>query len=318
MALNVLHSTATRAQVNGIEIVYDTFGDPGAAPMLLVAGLGNQMLCWKGAFCAQLAARGYRVIRFDNRDAGLSTQFDHADTPGLLALLWAYVRRKPVQVPYTLRDMANDAAGLLEALGIESAHVVGVSLGAMIAQVMAVHHPQRVRTLTSMMSSVKVPWLPPPKPKALVLFKPVPKDRAGYIEHGVRVRCALRGGGFPFDETHVREYVTRLYERKPDLTGAFRQLAATVASARPHRARLKSIHAPTLVIHGSADPLLPVKYGIHTAQVIPGAELLIIEGMGHELPQAAWPQVIEAICRFAHAFDSRQGRKRRHPPGNKH
>jgi len=296
---SVSHSEPECVKVKGIEVVYDTFGECQAPPMLLIMGLANQMTGWREAFCARLAGRGYWVIRFDNRDTGLSTHFDQLEPPGLLALAWAYLLGRPLQVPYTLSDMSEDALGLLEALGVESAHVVGVSLGGMIAQMMAIEHPERVRTLTSMLSSTNEPWLPLPKPKTLILFKATPEDRAGVIERAVKVRRALRGTGFPLDEEEVREQAARSYDRSHVPGGAGRQMAAIMASARRQRTGLRSVRVPTLVIHGQADPLLPVKHGVHTAQAIPGAELKVVEGLGHELPEAVWPQIIEAIAGHA-------------------
>jgi pimeloyl-ACP methyl ester carboxylesterase len=295
MITDVRHSGPQWVKVNGIKIVYDSFGLPSASPLLLIAGLGDQMINWPERFCEQLAAQGYWVIRFDNRDAGLSTKFEQADVPGLLALVWAYVRGKALHVPYTLEDMAKDSAGLLAALGVESAHVVGGSLGGMIALMMATRHPRQVKTLTVLMSTAKDSRLSPPRPRALILFKSAPRDRAGYINHAVRVRRALSGRGFPFDEAHVRRQAGRLYDRSHNSAGASRQMAAIMASIRGLREELNAIDVPTLVVHGSDDPLLPVKHGVHTAQVIPGATLRIIEGLGHELPPAVWAQVVEAI-----------------------
>lgn len=299
MVTDVQHSDPKCVEVNGIKIVYDSFGLPSASPLLLITGLGNQMISWPERFCEQLAVQGYWVIRFDNRDAGLSTKFEQAHAPSLLALVWAYVRGKAIQVPYTLEDMAKDSAGLLEALGVESAHVVGGCLGGMIAQMMAIRHSRRVKTLTVLMSTTNDSRLSPPRPRALILFKSAPRDRAGYIEHAVRVRRALSGKGFPFDEAHVRKQAGRLYDRDHNSVGASRQMAAIMASIRGLREELKSIDVPTLVVHGSDDPLLPVKHGVHTTQVIPGATLRIIDGLGHELPPAAWAQVVEAILHHA-------------------
>jgi pimeloyl-ACP methyl ester carboxylesterase len=298
---NVPHSEPARARVNGIEICYDTFGDRQAPAVLLIGGLGNQMIDWQDDFCTQLAERGYQVIRFDNRDTGLSTTFEHMPTPSLLPLIWTYLLGKPFDVPYTLEDMANDALGLLDELDIDAAHVVGASLGGMIAQMMAIQQPLRLNTLTSILSSTNDPGLPPPRPKTLILFKPTPQDLPGYIEHKVKVRRAVRGGGFPLDESNIRDHAVRLYERSRPSDGASRQMAAVMASAHSRRKQLKSISVPTLVIHGRADPLLPVKHGVHTAKVIPRAELLIIDGLGHELPPAVWPQVVEAIAHHAAA-----------------
>lgn len=299
MTQRVPHSDPASVEANGIEIVYDTFGKPAAPPMLLIMGLGQQMIAWDEEFCAALAARGYRVIRFDNRDVGLSTRFDEAGVPDILALMQAAAQGEAIQAPYTLRDMADDAVGLLDALGIESAHIVGISMGGGIAQEMTIHHPDRLRTLTSIMSSTGDPQLPPPKPEAAaILVTPAPTDRAGYIESSVKTWRVLNGPAFPLDEDLARERAGRSFDRGLSPDGTARQLAAIMASGSRKEA-LKSVQVPTLVIHGDADPLVPVEGGIDTANAIPGAELMIIEGMGHNLPPEVAPQVIEAIARHA-------------------
>jgi pimeloyl-ACP methyl ester carboxylesterase len=299
MTQNIPHNDPSSVRVNDVEIVYDSFGETSAPPILLVMGLGAQMIAWDEAFCAALATQGYWVIRFDNRDIGLSTKFDAAGVPDIIAMMQATMQRKAVQAPYTLRDMAGDAAGLLEALEIESAHVVGVSMGGMIAQAMAIHHPDRVRTLTSIMSSTGNPELPPPTPEAAaILVTPAPTDRAGYIESSVQSWRVLAGPTFPMDETLVRERAERFFDRGINPAGSARQLAAVLASGSRKEA-LKSVTLPVLVIHGDADPLVPVKGGVDTADSIPGAELLIIEGMGHALPPALWSPIIDAIVNHA-------------------
>ena len=262
-------------------------------------GLGGQMIAWDEDFCTQLAGRGYWVVRFDNRDVGLSTRLDEAGVPDILALMQAQAQGEAIQAPYTLRDMADDAVGLLDALAVVSAHVVGISMGGMIAQEMAIHHPERVRTLTSIMSSTGNPELPPPKPEALsVLLTPSPTDREGYLEHSIQTWRALSGPGFPADEDRIKERAGRFFDRGLSLAGTTRQLAAILASGSRKEA-LQSVTVTTLIIHGDADPLVPVECGIDTTNSIPGAELLIIEGMGHDLPLAVVPRVIEAIVRHA-------------------
>lgn len=299
MTQKVPHGDPASVEANGVEIVYDTFGEPSASPMLLVMGLGQQMIFWDEEFCIQLAAQGYWVIRFDNRDIGLSTKFDEAGVPDVLALMQAAAQGEAVQAPYLLRDMADDAVGLLDALGIESAHVVGVSMGGMIAQEMTIHYPDRVRTLISIMSSTGNPDLPPPTPEAMaILVTPAPTDRAGYIEHSVETWRVLNGPVIPLDEDLTRERAGQSFDRGLSPEGTARQLAAILASGSRKKA-LQSVTIPTLVIHGDADPLVPVEGGIDTADSIPGAELMIIEGMGHDLPPAVAPQVIEAIVRHA-------------------
>jgi pimeloyl-ACP methyl ester carboxylesterase len=295
MLSNVAHSAEASAQVNGIEIVYDTFGELDAPPVLLIAGLGSQMVGWRDAFCAQLAAHGLCVIRFDNRDAGLSTRFEGAKTPSLRALVGAALRDKPIDVPYTLSDMADDAVGLLDWLAIDSAHVVGISLGGMIAQTVALEHAERVRSLTLMLSTSDLRF-PPPGPRARILLKAPPRDRAGYVAHSLRVHRTFFGSRFPLDEVYVREGAARAYERCAVPGGSGHQIAAVLASGS-RKKRLASITAPTLVIHGSEDVVLPVGHGIAAARAIPGSSLMLIHGLGHELPPAVWGEVIEAIVR---------------------
>ena len=231
MTQNIPHTDPASVKADGIEIVYDTFGEPSAPPVLLVMGLGGQMIAWDEDFCAALAAQGYWVIRFDNRDVGLSTRFDEAGVPDVAALMQAVTQGKAIQAPYALRDMADDAVGLLDALEIESAHVVGVSMGGMIVQEMAIHHADRVRTMTSIMSSTGDPELPLPKPEAAaILVTPVPTDRTGYIENSVQTWQVLGGPGFPFDEERIRERAELFFDRGLSPAGTVRQLAAILAS----------------------------------------------------------------------------------------
>ena len=290
------------ARANGIELAYDSFGDPAAQPLLLIMGLGTQMIAWDEAFCERLAARGYRVIRFDNRDIGLSTKLSEAGVPDiakLLALAMAGQEVGEVSVPYTLADMALDAVGLLDALGIANAHIVGASMGGAIAQEIALRHPQRVRTLVSIMATSGAPGLPPPKPDALaLLMAPAPTDRAGYLERYLRMMKILRAGEFPDEEALDPARAARTYERGLNPAGYARQLAAIIASGS-RKQRLASLRTPTLVIHGDADPLVPIECGIDVARSVPGARMLTIEGMGHALPASAWARIIDAIAEHA-------------------
>lgn len=299
MTQKVPHSNQAFAQANGIEIAYDTFGDPSAPPLLLIMGLGGQLINWHEEFCAQLATTGYWVIRFDNRDVGLSTRFDEAGVPDIPQLTEAQERGEEVQTPYTLRDMANDAIGLLDALETDSAHVLGTSMGGRIAQIMAIHHPQRIRTLTSIMASMGEPGFPPPKPEALsLLLMPAPTDRVGYIENTVQTSYVLNGPWFPIDELRIRERAERAFDRGIYPDGVTRQCAALMA-AESLKIALSSLRVPTLVIHGSDDPLIPKECAMDVANTIPGAKLLIIQGMGHalaDIPQL-WPQVVDAVAR---------------------
>jgi Predicted hydrolases or acyltransferases (alpha/beta hydrolase superfamily) len=296
MTKTIIPPTAAMAKANGIEICYETFSVPGLPPLLLIMGLGAQMIVWDDRFCAQLADRGFRVIRFDNRDIGLSTNFDSAGLPNLGRLMKAQAKGEAMEVPYTLIDMANDSVGLLDALKIESAHVVGVSMGGMIAQTIAIHHPNRINTLTSIMSTTGEPGIAPANPEVQkVLYTPAPTDRAGFIENYVNTRKIIGGPGFPINETHERELALQIFERGVNPAGVARQLAAVMASGSRKEA-LQSIKVPTLVIHGEDDPLIPVAGGIAIAKAIPGAKLMIIKGMGHGLPEPVWPQIIEAIA----------------------
>jgi pimeloyl-ACP methyl ester carboxylesterase len=293
------HTAAAFAKSNGIELCYDTFGDPQAPPMVLIMGLAAQMIAWDEEFCAQLAARGYYVIRFDNRDAGLSTRLESAGVPNVTAALMAAAAGQPVGAPYLLHDMAQDVVGLLDALRIRSAHVVGASMGGAIGQTLALHHPARLHTLTSIMSTTSAPDLPPPTPEALhALLSEAPGNLAAYLEYHARVWRVLRAGRFPLDEARDPMRAQQIFERGLNPAGVARQMTAMLGSGS-RREALASLRIPTLVIHGEADPLLPLACGIDTAKSVPGSTLLLVKGMGHALSIPFWPQIIEAIA--AHA-----------------
>jgi len=288
-----------RARANGIEIEYDEFGAKTASAMLLIMGLGAQMILWREDFCEQLAKRGYRIIRFDNRDVGKSTTFAHLGMPDVIAATTASLMRQPINAPYLLRDMAADAVGLLDALGIDRAHVVGASMGGMIAQTLAIEFPERVRSLTSIMSTTGDPTLPPPKPEAMgALLSPLPNNRDEAIERSVFVFRTIGSTGFPFDEAEIRDLASQSYERGFEPAGVTRQLVAIMASGSRTTA-LASVRVPALVIHGTDDPLIQVDSGRATAAAIPNAELLLIEGMGHDMPRPVWPRMVDAICAVA-------------------
>jgi pimeloyl-ACP methyl ester carboxylesterase len=280
---------------NGITIAYEEFGDHGGRPMLLIMGLGAQMILWPEEFCEQLAARGHRVIRFDNRDVGQSSWFDQLGIPDVAAALGAAMMRQPVSAPYLLRDMAADAVGVLDALRIDRAHIVGASMGGMIAQSVAIDFPSRVRTLTSIMSTTGNPDLPPANPEAMgVLLAPPPTTRDEAIERSVSVFRTIGSPGFPFAEDEMRERAGRGFDRGFNPAGTVRQLVAILASGSRTEA-LKSVRVPALVIHGKDDPLVPLPGGQDTAAAIPGAELMAIDGMGHDLPRPLWPRFVDAI-----------------------
>ncbi|MFW9846394.1 MAG: alpha/beta fold hydrolase [Candidatus Thorarchaeota archaeon] len=287
------YSGEAKAKVSDIEIAYDTFGNTSDPPMLLIMGLGAQMIRWDVAFCKAIAAQGRWVIRFDNRDVGLSTKFEEAGVPNVIGL----VQGQAVDVPYKLRDMAEDAVGLLDALGIEAADVVGVSMGGMIAQTLAIHHPERVRTLTSIMSSTGNPNLPQPTAEAMAfLLAPPATSRDEYIENSLKSAKVLHGPHYPFNEDYVRNYSEISYDRCYHPQGFSRQFSAVLASGGRNK-ELANVKIPTLVIHGDADPLVPLEGGKDTAKSIPDAELLIIEGMGHSFPTEVAPQIIQAILK---------------------
>jgi pimeloyl-ACP methyl ester carboxylesterase len=295
-----------RAQSNGIELEYDTFGDERDRPLLLIMGLGAQMLQWDERFCTALAERGQYVIRFDNRDVGLSTKFDHAGVPNLAALMQPGADRSIV--PYTLDDMADDAAGLIDALGLGSAHVFGSSMGGMIAQTVAYRHAAKTRSLVSLYSSTGNPKLPPAKPEAMaVLMAPRPGDRAAAVEAAVRAAQVTSGPAYPIAEDYLRARAERMFDRSFTPTAAARHLAAVTAHGN-RAPRLAGITAPTLVIHGTADPLVPVEGGRDTARSIPGAELWEIEGLGHGIPPALWTTLADRIA--AHTQKAEAARTR--------
>ena len=283
------------AEANGINIEYDEFGERSGRPLLLIMGLGAQMIFWRDDFCAQLAERGHRVIRFDNRDVGKSSKLDHLSVPDPTAAVEAASLGQPVQAPYSLFDMAADAVGLLDALHIDKAHIVGASMGGMIAQAMAIRHPSRVRSLTSIMSTTGNPDLPRAKPEAMAaLLSPQPDTRKESIERAIFIFRTIGSTGFSYDEADVRAVAALSYDRGISRDGAARQLVAILASGS-RREALKSVNVPALVIHGSEDPLVPAEAARDTAAAILGAELMIIEGMGHDLPRMVWPRIIDAI-----------------------
>ncbi|MFC5220236.1 alpha/beta fold hydrolase [Streptomyces coerulescens] len=279
-----------------VSLAYETFGDPGDPPILLVMGFGAQMLAWHGDFCRALADRGRYVIRYDNRDCGLSTKFDdHPVDMGefIAAVSSGDLPAALAMVPYRLVDMAGDGLGLLTALGIERAHVVGASMGGMIAQTMALSCPERVLTLTSMMSSTGESEYGRPSPQAqAVLFGPRPADRAGYVEAaGKELVWASKRYG---DAARLREPAAESYDRSYYPAGTGRQLGAMILSGSRADA-LRELRVPTLVIHGLDDTLIDPSGGKRTAELVPGAELLLIPDMGHDRPRELWPRLIDAV-----------------------
>jgi pimeloyl-ACP methyl ester carboxylesterase len=265
-----------KAAANGIHIEYETIGDPAARPLLLINGLASQLIQWDDDIRQDLAQRGHYVISFDNRDAGLSTKCN---------------------APYALDDMADDAVGLLDALRIDKAHVCGTSMGGMIAQTVAIRHPSKVKSLISIYSNMGSKGLPPPKAEVIeLLLTPAPAEREAYIEYMVLLFRMMSGTGFAFDETWARMIAGRAYDRSFSPGGTARQVNAVMNQVDRKKA-LSSVTVPTLVIHGTDDPVVPWEAGRDTAEAIPRAELMLIDGMGHDLPHGgAWPRIVEAIA----------------------
>ena len=296
---SIAHQGPQIARANGIDICYEIFGDPKAQPMLLIMGLGAQMVLWDDDFCEQLAARSFRVIRFDNRDIGQSSKLSGGTRLSPLELLKLRFLKIPVAAPYKLTDMARDTTGLMDVLGIRSAHLVGASMGGMIAQEIAVSDAERVRSLTSIMSTTGNPKVPPPtREAAALLMAPPPATKEEYLVRFAQTWKLLRVGSFPEDEARDRDRAERIYARGLNPAGVGRQLRAILASGN-RKERLRQVKAPTLVIHGTVDPLVRPEGGKDTAASIPGAKLLMIEGMGHAIPVPMWPRIIDAIATHA-------------------
>lgn len=282
---------------NGIQIEYDTFGDSSSPALLLIAGNGAQLLFWEAEFCELLAKTGLFVIRFDNRDVGLSTKFGESGVPDIMAAIKATMEGKNVAAAYSLDDMADDCVGLLDALRIEKAHICGASMGGMIAQVVSYRHPQRVLSLISIMSNTGNPHSSQGNPDAIAaVVAPSPTERNAYIQHNMNVWRKIWSPGFPFEERRARTFLEKSYDRSYYPEGMARQNMAILFQG-DRTPSLLSIKSPTLVIHGSSDPLIPVEAGKETARMISGAYLLIIDGMGHDLPTGVWSEIVTIISR---------------------
>ena len=291
MNAHIPHSPLSLIHANGIEIAYDTFGNKDNEPILLIMGLSCQMIFWEGEFCFRLAEKGFYVIRFDNRDVGMSTKMTALGMPHIQALLLG----KLSVGPYTISDMAKDTVGLLGALQIEKAHIIGVSMGGMIGQEIAISYPDRIMTLTSIMSTTGSPLLPPPSTEVIeLLFRPIPTNRDTFVSYFRDVWRVLSGPRFPMDDITAGRLGMETYHRGVDPAGNARQLAAIFVSGS-RKERLSSVKSPTLVIHGTQDPLVSIECGIDTAESIPGASLKIFDGMGHWLLPELWPEIIGAI-----------------------
>jgi pimeloyl-ACP methyl ester carboxylesterase len=283
------------ASVNGVEIAYEAFGDPADPTMLLIMGLGVQMLGWDEEFCRMLAGRGYRVVRFDNRDVGHSTKVEGGPRPDVMAA----VAGDGSSASYLLADMADDCAGLLDELGVEASHLVGASQGGMIAQTFAIRHPERVLSLVSIMSTTGERAVGQPHPEAIpaLLTRP-PADREGFIDFVVGAWKVIGSPGFEVDEEALRARAGASYDRGIFPEGTARQLVAIIASGDRTEA-LRQLDVPTTVVHGTDDVLIDVSGGRATAAAIPEARLELIEGMGHDMPRAVWPRLVDLIVENA-------------------
>jgi pimeloyl-ACP methyl ester carboxylesterase len=290
----------TKVNANGISIEVESYGALDAPTVLLIMGLGAQLTLWPIELVDALVARGFRVVRYDNRDIGLSTKFDSAGIPDMPSLMMALMGGKAPDIAYTLTDMANDAVAVLDALGIAQAHIVGASMGGMIAQLVAANHPARTRTLTSIMSTTGNRELPPAKPDAMAALtgRPTTADVDAIVAFGVAAARIVGSPAYPAEESRLTARVRADFERSFSPAGFARQMAAIVADG-DRRDRNAGITAPTLVIHGDADPLVPVEGGHDTAASIKGAELMIIPGMGHDLPVQLVEPIADAIAKVA-------------------
>ena len=292
---NTKKSPVSYAKTKNLCIAYDTFGNHCDPPLILIMGLSFQMIMWEDDFCSAIADRGFLVIRFDNRDVGLSTKFDKLGVPNISKLNKEKSTNRNIDVPYTLCDMANDAIALLDFLSIKSAHVAGMSMGGLIGQLIAIHQPNCIRTLTTIMSTTNDPSLPYPKLLgSSILFTPLPTNRTSYIKRFSEILKILSGPHFPIEKLHAQKIAEKCYERGLNPEGVARQFAAAITT-RSTKDKLKLVRIPTLVIHGSKDILVPVECGVDIANSVHMAELLIIEGMGHTLPRVLWPKIISAM-----------------------
>jgi pimeloyl-ACP methyl ester carboxylesterase len=285
-----------KANANGIQIEYETFGDRSGRPLLLLMGRGGQLISWSEEVLKQLVDEGHFVIIFDHRDTGLSSKMEEAGVPDIPGMLSALMKGEKIKVPYTFYDMGDDAVGLLDALGIEKAHICGNSMGGAIAQTIAISHPSRVLSLISIYAPTGNPNIAQVNPKIMnELLTPEPSERNAYIEYWTNVFQTVSGSGFPIDEDWLRQLNARQYDRSFYPEGVMRNTLAGFVRSNRRRA-LPSVTAPTLVIQGDEDPLVPVENGRDAAEAIPGAELLIIKGMGHYPPhRGPWPQIVKAI-----------------------
>ncbi len=296
-----------RAKANGLEFEYESFGRHGDPVVLLIMGFSAQMTVWPSGFCEGLAARGFRVIRFDNRDIGLSTHLSHLGAPNVMDAMARRLSGQPVaNAPYLLDDMAADAAALLDTLGVRAAHIVGASMGGMIAQIFAAKYPQKTLSLVSIMSTTGDPGLPQAKPEAMAALTtpPASDSREDRVAQGMKVWRVIGSPGYPVPEAELRAFVESLIDRAPyDPAGVARQLVAIIASP-PRTEMLKDVRAPALVVHGEDDPLVPVEGGRHTARCIEGCKLVTLPGVGHDISNTLVPVYLRHVGEFLTAANA--------------
>ena len=288
-----------RTKANGIEIEYETAGNKSDPALLMIMGLGAQLTIWPDALFEGLAGKGFFVIRYDNRDTGLSTDFGSWGVPNIADAIGKVMQGRKVEAPYLVTDMAADAVGLIDALGIDKAHMVGASMGGMIAQTVAGLWPQRTRSLVSIYSSSGRPGLPVGKPEALAMLTAQPEGpaREQLVKHGMKLRRAIAGSGYPIPEAELRAFVEKNVDRRWYPEGAARQYLSVIASG-DRVEMLKTVKVPTLVLHGEEDPLLPVECGRDVARLVKGAEIQTYPGWGHDFPGPLIPTLIDRIVTF--------------------
>lgn len=289
------HSEEAFVEANGLRLCYDTFGEPGDPPLVLIMGLAAQMILWDDDFCALLAAQGRYVVRFDNRDIGRSTYLDELPPPNLPIAFAKHLLHMRNAAPYTLVDMARDTIGLMDALGFEKADVMGASMGGAIVQELAIHFPQRLRSVTTVMASTGDPRLQIPEIGAFrALMRKPPRGREDYLAQYALLWTALSGDGYPIDPVRTRRQGERGYERGIHPAGVARQFGAILASGN-RKPALREVKLPALIIQGMNDPLIRPSHGRDLAAAIPGAKLEMIPGMGHTLPERCWSQIVSAL-----------------------
>lgn len=292
--------------INGIEIAYDTIGPPNGRPLILIMGLATSMIAWPEQFCTMLADAGHFVVRFDNRDVGWSGKLTSAGEPDLQALMQDAAAGKPMRVPYTLTDMAADTIGLMDSLGMQQAHICGVSMGGMIGQVMAIEHPERLVSLVSMMSTAGAPGLPPSSPAAMqAMMQMPPTTRNAYQDYMVDMMRIFSNDSDQYDADLQRRLAGLSFDRGLYPAGFYRQMAAILASGN-RSPKLKEVRIPTLVIHGDHDSVIPLAHGQDTTGAIPQARLVVVPGLGHGLAfPELWPQIVSAVSAHTEAAAKR-------------